>query len=112
MRLSPSQQKTDEELDLLGAMILDDLIEEGWTTERFANACRRHRKLSSWLPTTADLLAADKALSESVPYRELPALPAWDMPADEQAAKNQARARELLAALSSGMRPAWAARTH
>lgn len=111
MRLAPSQQKTEEELDLLGAMLLDDLTEEGWSSERFALACRKHRKLSSWLPTTADLIAADKSLAEATPYRELKALPAWDLPADEQAAKNQARAKDLLASLANKKRPAWATRT-
>jgi|GEM_PF-5415509 len=110
MRLSPAAQKSPDELDILGAMILDDLTEEGWTAERFASACRKHRKLSSFLPTTADLLAADKALAEATTYWEMQALPAWDTPEDEQAAKNQTRARDLLAALSGGKRPEWAKR--
>ena len=108
MRLSPSQQKTDEELDLLGAMILDDLLEEHWTSERFANACRKHRKLSSWLPTTADLLAADKALAEATPCRELPALPLGDSAFEAQLERNKARVRDLLDALAAGKRPPWA----
>jgi hypothetical protein len=110
MRLSPAAQKSPDELDILAAMILDDLVEERWTSERFALACRKHRKISSFLPTTADLLAADKALAEATPCQEFKALPAWDTPVDEQAAKNQARARDLLAALSGGKRPDWAKR--
>lgn len=110
MRLSPSQQKTDEELDLLGAMILDDLLEERWTSERFANACRKHRKLSSWLPTTADLLAADKALSNETPYREFPALPLGNAAYEAQLERNKSRVRGLLDALAEGKRPPWATR--
>lgn len=110
MRLSPSQQKTDEELDLLGAMLLDDLLEERWTSERFANACRKHRKLSSWLPTTADLLAADKALSNETPYREPPPLPIGDSAYEAQLERNKARVRDLLDALAAGKRPIWATR--
>jgi len=112
MRLSPSQQKTDDELEILAAMILDDLLEEHWTAERFANACRKHRKTSSFLPTTADLMAADRVLSESALYHSTVALPTWAIPADEHAAKNQARAKDILAALRSGIRPPWATRTH
>lgn len=108
MRLSAAVQKSPDELDILAAMILDDLTEERWTSERFSNACRKHRKLSSFLPTSADLLAADKTLTEATPYREMPALPAWGIPEDEQAAKNQSRARDMIAALASGKRPTWA----
>jgi len=59
-------------------------------------------------PTTADLIAADKALTESTPYREMPALPAWDTDVEAQCAKNQSRAKDMVAALSSGKRPPWA----
>lgn len=108
LRLQPSSQRTQEELAMLSAAIWDDLLDEHWDTARFEKACRAHRKASAWLPTSADLLKADKALAEATPYRELKALPAWDTPADAQAAKNQSRAREVLAALSSGKRPPWA----
>jgi hypothetical protein len=89
MRLSPAAQKSPDELDILGAMILDDLAEEGWTSGRFALACRKHRKLSSFLPTTADLLAADKALNEGKAYQELPALPEARLSDSDQIALNK-----------------------
>jgi len=104
MRLSAAAQKSPDELDILAAMILDDLLEERWTSDRFADACRKHRKLSSFLPTTADLLAADKALADATPYRELPALPAWDTDAEGQYKRNIEGARKILAMVSQGKR--------
>lgn len=104
MRLSPAAQKSPDELDILAAMILDDLTEERWTSERFANACRKHRKISSFLPTTADLLAADKALADATSYREFPALPAWGTDAEGQYKRNIEGARKILAMVSQGKR--------
>ncbi|WP_043643045.1 hypothetical protein [Solidesulfovibrio carbinoliphilus] len=89
---------------MLSAALHDDLVEERWTSERFALACRKHRKLSSFLPTTADLMAADKVLAEATPCHEMVALPAWDTPEDEQAERNIAGARRILDALCRGKR--------
>lgn len=104
LRLANSSQKSREELAVLSAALHDDLVEERWTSERFALACRKHRKLSSFLPTTADLMAADKAVAESGPIQEFTALPAWETDVDAQAARNIAGARRILDALCRGKR--------
>lgn len=96
LRLANSSQKSREELAVLSAALHDDLVEERWTSERFALACRKHRKLSSFLPTTADLMAADKAVTESGPIQEFTALPAWETDVDAQVARNLAGVQRIL----------------
>lgn len=105
--LYPQNRWTPDELDLIARRILRTL--PGWSNQRFLAACAAHALRSKLPPSPADLVSAEKAGREIAPYHEeFTALPAWDVPADEQAAKNQNRARELLAALASGKRPLWA----
>lgn len=103
--LYPQSRWTPDELDILAGRILRIL--PGWDEPRFRKACDAHALRSKLPPSPADLVAAEKA-SEAASYHELAALPAWDTDVDARCAKNQSRAKDMVAALSSGKRPPWA----
>jgi hypothetical protein len=71
MRLVPSQRLLPEELTVQARMLLDDLA--GWDARRFLAAAKLCRRRSPWLPTTPDLLKADRELQADRP--QLCALP-------------------------------------
>lgn len=99
LRLSPSQAKTPDELQVMTDMLMEDL--EGWGDLRFIQAVKAYRKSSPWMPTGADLIRVDAELPRPIKAEPM----AIEMSPEQvkvQAARNVAWSRKIQDMLAGG----------
>ena len=101
LRLNPANRYHPAELDELAEMMQDEL--EDMQDSDFEDAMREHRRQSSWMPTSADILASHNVVLQHVSNApQHAALPERSAP--EQNAYNAEKAKGILERLERKMR--------